>query len=483
MKTRVKSNEQRADDEKALDVLIIGSGWAGIGAGCYLQGKKIHNFKILDARDYIGGRSRTIMLDDNKRIAELGSSWVHVAKQNNPMVGVLKTLGINVKKLSKTKEVESNDEVWMVDGTKDDGSTTSHLLTDIEKEKVDEKYYSGSTGFHQYQQYFQDNCDEVSLRRILDGYLETENFARKEKAIIEWAVDSEIVSNYSGSMEDLSLYYWNSDLSFDGIDLHLARDLKGGYGSLVEKFSRPFKDKICLNSKVISIDWNTSIVAVTYLSSDGTEQTLFAKKVIVTVPLGVLKAKTMNFSPEIPEGKMEAIRRIGVGHLNKCILVWDKNEHLPWQDDVRWIEIISCQGKQGWFTEFYRPKTVRGRVHKILYVFLSGKYAEEMERLSDETIQEEALKSLRSVYEDVPSPKQVVVSRWGNDEYAKGAYSFNRVNQSPNDRRVLERPLKKRVYFAGEATSRYYFGTCHGAMLSGLAAAKNTTRSFPFNLW
>lgn len=385
--------------------------------------------------------------------------------------------------MRKTKEVESNDVVWMVDKTIEDGTTTPHLLTDREKAGVLEKYYSGSTGFHQYQKYFQDNSDEVPLRRIVDGYLGTEKFSPKEKAIVNWAVDSEIVANYTGSLEELSLYYWNSDLSFDGVDLHLARDHKGGYANLIEKFSRPFHDRICLNSKVVSVDWNAPVVAVKYLALDGVEHTLSAKKVIVTVPLGVLQAKSIRFSPEIPDGKIDAINRIGFGHLNKCILVWDKNEHLPWEDDVRWIEIISCEGKQGWFTEFYRPKTVRGRAHRILYVFLSGKYAKEMESLSDESIQEEALKSLRSLYDRIPTPKQVVVSRWGNDEFAKGSYSFNKVGQSPGDRRLLELPLKKRLYFAGEATSRYHFGTCHGALTSGVAAAKNATRPFPFNLW
>lgn len=39
--------------------------------------------------------------------------------------------------------------------------------------------------------------------------------------------------------------------------------------------------------------------------------------VIVTVPLGVLKAGAIRFEPELPAWKQEAVRRLGFGDLNK----------------------------------------------------------------------------------------------------------------------------------------------------------------------
>ena len=34
-----------------------------------------------------------------------------------------------------------------------------------------------------------------------------------------------------------------------------------------------------------------------------------------------------------------------------------------------------------------------------------------------------------------------------------------------------EKSLEKKVYFAGEATIKSYYGTCHGAYISGVNAA------------
>ncbi len=42
-------------EEGVLDVVIVGAGWAGIAAAMTLQAKGIENFRILEARDYVGG--------------------------------------------------------------------------------------------------------------------------------------------------------------------------------------------------------------------------------------------------------------------------------------------------------------------------------------------------------------------------------------------------------------------------------------------
>jgi len=39
-------------------------------------------------------------------------------------------------------------------------------------------------------------------------------------------------------------------------------------------------------------------------------------------------------------------------------------------------------------------------------------------------------------------------------------------------RRTLAGPLRKRLFFAGEATEPDHFGTAHGAYLSGVRAAR-----------
>jgi hypothetical protein len=51
---------------------------------------------------------------------------------------------------------------------------------------------------------------------------------------------------------------------------------------------------------------------------------LEADKVVVTLPLGVLKAGAVEFDPPLPDWKMGAIKRLGYGLLNKVVLVYDE---------------------------------------------------------------------------------------------------------------------------------------------------------------
>ena len=58
-----------------------------------------------------------------------------------------------------------------------------------------------------------------------------------------------------------------------------------------------------------------------------------ADAVVVSVPLGVLKAQTISFHPPLPEWKSQSVNNLGFGLLNKVILCfeqrfWDSHVHL-----------------------------------------------------------------------------------------------------------------------------------------------------------
>ena len=69
-----------------------------------------------------------------------------------------------------------------------------------------------------------------------------------------------------------------------------------------------------------------------------------------------------------------------------------------------------------------------------------------------------------------PQPTGSHVTRWGTDPSFLGSYSYWAVGSSPADNVSLSLP-EGRVRFAGEATDQLYFGTVHGAMLSGMREA------------
>lgn len=63
------------------------------------------------------------------------------------------------------------------------------------------------------------------------------------------------------------------------------------------------------------------------------------------------------------------------------------------------------------------------------------------------------------------------VTRWGQDENARCSYSYTHVGVPMSAHDNLKAPVKGVLYFAGEATTRDYTGTVHGAYLTGIEAA------------
>jgi monoamine oxidase len=63
------------------------------------------------------------------------------------------------------------------------------------------------------------------------------------------------------------------------------------------------------------------------------------------------------------------------------------------------------------------------------------------------------------------------VSRWQSEPYIRGAYGAALPGLA-DKRADLGKPIGDRLFFAGEATSPEYFSTCHGAWLTGAAAAE-----------
>jgi len=71
-----------------LDVIIIGAGWAGVGAANRLMMNDItSNFEILEAQDYVGGRSRTINDYFKEGMpTEIGSAWLYPSTSVHELV-------------------------------------------------------------------------------------------------------------------------------------------------------------------------------------------------------------------------------------------------------------------------------------------------------------------------------------------------------------------------------------------------------------
>ena len=183
-----------------------------------------------------------------------------------------------------------------------------------------------------------------------------------------------------------------------------------------------------------------------------------ADRVIVTVPLGVLKAQTIAFDPPLPERKRRAIERLGFGLLNKVVLSF---EEAFWPESP---DMIGLVGPNQPVADLVSGLTFAGT--PLLVGLRGGAAARSREALSDQDAIGEVLAALGA-----PEPSGALVTRWAADPSARGSYSFLAVGSTPADLRALAEPLGERLLFAGEATHEEFFATVHGAYMSGIREA------------
>jgi monoamine oxidase len=188
--------------------------------------------------------------------------------------------------------------------------------------------------------------------------------------------------------------------------------------------------------------------------------------VLVTVPVGVLKAGVITFDPPLSAEKQNALNLMNMGVLNKVYLrfpevFWDAEADLLGyiNDEVgHWSETINL------YKVTQQP---------ILLAFNAGEFGLEIEQWEDDEIIADVMGVLRTIYgNDIPDPTDWLITRWGQDPFSYGSYASLGVGASPETRTMLRAPHGK-IFFAGEATTLGAPATVHGALISGRDGASD----------
>ena len=445
-------NLQNASDDSILDVVIVGAGWSGIGAARTLVDSGVNNIEVIEARDYVGGRCRTVDIGDNGNRVELGCQWIHGSGRNNPITQLAQQHRLTLARSLTNGATYSN-----VVG----GSFPKRLDARLVEQEEDRDYWGG---FIPYQAILQETTDrDSSLREIASRYERERRITGDRLLHLEHRMNSLIAKEYNGDLDELSLWWWDNDSEHHSDD---ERIIVEGYSALIEKYAEPVLDKISFESVVTSIDWSDDVSEVTYRTGS-TRRTVRARNVIVTLPIGVLKSGDVSFSPQMPSRKRTAVRRLGSGSFVKATMSWDQGTRLPWSNNEYFIDRINSLDKTERWNEFYNNRPTLG-TNSIVGI-ATGDEGRRVEDLSDAEIQDEIMVAFDEMFGVgvVPPHTGFLVSRWDADPYSQGAYSFHALGSGPADRSALAEAMGGKVYWAGEATSRDFFATTHGAVQSG----------------
>ena len=241
-----------------------------------------------------------------------------------------------------------------------------------------------------------------------------------------------------------------------------------GYGRVAAERAQRLGDTIHLRTRVERIEWSRQGAVVTAAAPSGPIR-IRAAAVVVTVSLGVLKAKAIGFDPALPARTRTAIESIGFGHADKILLVFDASLQRTILGKA--TSVASAEGS--WY---FFPYHGRRDMPVVIEGFLSGRRAVMLSGRPEAEVVEGIVREIETMTGRRDLRSHLLAARyvdWSADPDVRGGYTFPKMGGGMDQRRILAEPVEGVLFFAGEAArAAGDYATVHGALDSGLDAAE-----------
>ncbi|KAH9038426.1 amine oxidase [Lactarius hengduanensis] len=442
-------------------VLILGGGVTGIIAARALAAEGI-DFLLVEARDELGGRMRsaTFGAPNRQLTVELGANWIHGTQEEDHPANPIYELAL--KHTLKTVESDGHASIKTYDA-----KGAVDYLDLVHKAMDAYTQFTVAAGAR-----LPENLVDLTARA---GYA---LIGQKPKTLYEIASEYFVFDFTDGQSPEQSSFLasaWGSNFTynvdqggFSEEDL-LSIDERG-FKYLIQAEAAEFlkPSQVRLKTTVATIGYSDSGVSVTL--TDGTKLT--AEYAICTFSLGVLQNDDVQFSPPLPEWKVEAIHSMIMAPYTKIFLQFPQKF---WFDTEFAVYADSERGRYPIWQSLDIDGFLPGS--GVIFATVTGDFSKRIEAMTDAQVQSEVMQVLRAMFPKVtvPEPTAFLFPRWFSDPLYRGSYSTWAPSFVPQHLMNLGAPLGN-LWFAGEATSEKYFGYLHGAYFEGEAAASQVVR-------
>ncbi|KAL0387135.1 UNVERIFIED_CONTAM: Lysine-specific histone demethylase 11 [Sesamum radiatum] len=399
-------------------VIVVGAGLSGLVAARQLifLGFKV---VVLEGRARPGGRVRTKKMSgtDGSVVgaADLGGS-VLTGINGNPLGVLARQLGFPLHK------VRDICPLYLPNGRMVNSDVDSKV--EVSFNKLLDRVCKLRQGIME-----EIRSVDISLGTALEAFRRVYKVAEEplERMLLDWHLANLEYANAT-LMSNLSMAFWDQDDPYEMGGDHCF--IPGGNERLIRALAEDLP--IFYDHPVDSVRYGSDGVLV-YAGG----QEYRSDMVLCTVPLGVLKKGEIEFVPELPQRKKDAIERLGFGLLNKVAILFPYDF---WGGEIDTFgHLTEDPNMRGEFFLFYSYSSVAGG--PLLVALVAGEAAVKFERMSP-----------------IESVSRVL-------EILKG-----------DDYDILAENVADRVFFAGEATNKQYPATMHGAFLSGMREAAHIMR-------
>jgi monoamine oxidase len=409
------------------DVAVVGAGAAGLTAarGLAEAGLRV---VLLEAAARVGGRVHTVRLAGSDLPVEAGAEFVHGRPLE--MTALAEEAGLTL--------FEREGKFYSFEKGRLGGSEWEDSAFDV----LDKLPEEGDRPFSEF--LAKQTLPEKIAKRVTD-YVEGFNAAdarvigtaalRKQQRAEE-AIEGERVFRIREGYDRVPLFL---------LDRFLAA---GGHAHL--------------NTAVTAVAWKRGEALVRTANAE--MAAVRARRVVIALPLGVLKAGSVAISP-MPEAAAEAIAKLAMGSATRITLVFRERF---WEDAAPGLSFLFAAGEAvpvWWSASPEGSPTLTG--------WIGGPRAAEGP--AGEALRDAGMATLGKIFgrDDLDSLLVDWQSHdWGRDPLSLGAYSYAPAGAvGASD--VLAQPFEDTLYFAGEHTDTTgQWGTVHAAMRSGMRVVR-----------
>jgi monoamine oxidase len=456
-------------------VVVVGAGAAGLAAARSLHDAGL-TIVVLEARRRIGGRICTHREPGVPEPIELGAEFIHgdapemqaildEAGLRSVDVGGRRFEAVNPAAASAGGRLRPADDYWQ----------RLHRVL---------RHLDASAG------------SDESFRQFLDRKPGGRRDARNRRRALQFfegflAADSRRASTKAVAGDN--------DPSGDERAQRMGR-IVDGYDRVVDALSGPIVTRIRRSVIVTRVGWRPGAVAVhSRAAAAGAPQhetpvgrarpIVHARRVVITVPLGVLKAPpgetgSIEFIPALTQ-KAEALERMAMGSVVRVVLrfktrFWTAVDFERRAGGEALEPLAFVQSDDEDFPVWWTQYPLRA---PVMVGWCGGPRARVLNRLPPDRLADCAIASLARALGLSRRRLRAMVEgtwshRWDADPLTRGAYSYQLVGgaTAPD---ALARPLRGTLFFAGEATAPDgRTGSVDGAIASGLRAARQVRRAF-----
>lgn len=422
----------------ASPVIVIGAGIAGLAAARMLAeaGELV---TLIEARDRVGGRIHTLPAADGGLPVELGAEFIH---------GLPPELIHLVDEAGLTRfELEGDYRCYRQE--RGIGPCGEQRELDQIFDQLGHLHLTGNS--------LHDSPDLSFHEFAVERGFSPEAIAWATNYVEGFnAADAQRISIRSLAKQQAAEDAISGDRVFRVME---------GYSRVPAFLRRRFLEaggELFLSTPVRCLDWQPGRVQVAAL--DG--RVFQASKAILTLPLGVLQARSVAFTPQ--PGILEAADRLTMGPVARVVYEFDSGfwSRFPGLDGLSFLFAPQSTPPTWWTTNPRRSSLLTG--------WMAG---HRVSKVQMDQMPETGLATLSAFLDSSPADVRKHLVRchlhdWQRDPHSLGAYTYvpkGAIHASDE----LSVPVEGTLFFAGEHTDTSgHWGTVHGALRSGYRAAR-----------